>query len=72
MLYYEERFKAKRSICIIDSGEIHADICVNLIMLALHDKWEQKEYSRYFKGLLRSTTLKQTLNTLVMETVKVV
>ena len=56
----------------MDSGEIHADICVNLIMLALHDKWEQKEYSRYFKGLLRSTTLKQTLNTLVMETVKVV
>ena len=56
----------------MDSGEIHADICVNLIMLALHHKWKQKEYSRYFKGLLRSITSKQTLNTLVMETVKVV
>ena len=56
----------------MDSGEIHADICVNLIMLALHDEWKQKEYSRYFKGLLRSITLKQTFNTLVMEKVKVI
>ena len=56
----------------MDSGEIHADICVNLIMLVLHDEWKQKEYIRYFKGLLRSITLKQTFNTLVMEKVKVI